>query len=198
MKIILASKSKRRIELMQKLFKSLKIPFKHVGSKFKEPAFTQVDMNPLEYVVYNATGKAKSLSNKFKNNYIVAMDTVAEYKGRVLGKPKNKEEARDMIKYLNGTTHNVITGICIINSISGNDITAVETTKVTFTEMSDNEIEAYLNLGVWKGLAAGYGIQDIGALFVEKIQGDYFNVVGFPIFRLAYMFKEMGFPLFKN
>jgi septum formation protein len=100
-----------------------------------------------------------------------------------------------MIKYLRGTKHEVITGICITDADSGHKVTAAETTKVTFTEMSDNDIEKYLDLGVWKDVAAGYAIQGVGALFVEKIEGDYFNVVGCPIFRLSHLMKEIGMPI---
>lgn len=187
-KIILASESKRRVQLLEEL----KIPFKAVPSSFKEPLFTNFDGGPMEYALYNATKKAEDVAKKSKNAFVVGMDTIGEYKGRVFEKPDDRSHAKEMITALNGTTHNVITGICIIDPDSEEIATAAEITKVTFCEMSDNEIESYLDLGEWRGLACGYGIQGIGALFIEKVEGDYFNVVGFPIRRFYSLMKEMG------
>jgi len=186
--IILASESKRRIQLLEEL----KIPFKAMASSFKEPLFSNFEGSPAEYALYNATKKAEEIAKKSKNAFVIGMDTIGEYKGRVFEKPNDRSHAKEMITALNGTTHNVITGICIIDADSEETVTSVEITKVTFSEMSDNEIEAYLDLGEWRGLACGYGIQGIGALFIEKVEGDYFNVVGFPIHSFYRLMKEMG------
>ncbi len=186
--IILASESQRRIQLLEEL----KIPFKAFASSFKEPLFSNFEGSPIEYALYNATKKAEDVAKKSKNAFVIGMDTIGEYKGRVFEKPNDRSHAKEMITALNGTTHNVITGICIIDPDSEETVTAAEITKVTFSEMSDNEIEAYLDLGEWRGLACGYGIQGIGALFIEKVEGDYFNVVGFPIRRFYSLMKEMG------
>jgi septum formation protein len=189
--IILASKSERRINLL----KDLKVPFKAIESPFKEPDFETTDMSPAEYAINNAKQKAAEVAKKASNAFIIGMDTIGEYNGRVLGKPKDRSHAKDMIKYLNGTTHNVITGICIKDADSEHEVTAAEITHVTFAQMSNNDIELYLDLGAWKDMAAGYAIQGIGSLFVEKIEGDYFNVVGFPIYRFSHLMKEIGMPL---
>lgn len=189
--IILASRSKRRIDLL----KSLKIPFKALPSNFKEPPFEEGEMTPQQYAIHCATQKARDIAQHASKAIVIGMDTIGVYEGRVLGKPVDKEHAKDMIKYLSGTTHQVITGICIRDADSEVEVTAAEITKVTFTEMSDNEIDAYTKLGVWEDVAAGYAIQGIGSLFVEKIEGDYFNVVGFPVFRFAHLMKQIGMPL---
>lgn len=189
--LILASESKRRIQLL----KELKIPFKSMPSTCKELSFKESKQDPAEFALYNAQRKAEDVARKVKNAFVIGMDTIGEYKGRIFEKPKDRDHAKQMIKSLNGTTHNVITGICIIDADSEELVKAAEITKVTFTELSDNEIEAYLDLGEWRGLACGYGIQGIGALFIEKVEGDYFNVVGFPIHRFYHLMKEIGMNL---
>ena len=189
--IILASRSKRRIQLLEEL----KIPFKSVPSTCVELSFDEVKLNPIEFALKNAQRKAEDVARKSKNAFVIGMDTIGEYEGRVFEKPKDREHAKQMIKTLNGTTHNVITGVCVADSDSDEIVTAAEVTKVTFSQLSDNEIEAYLDLGEWRGLACGYGIQGIGALFIEKVEGDYFNVVGFPIHRFYHLMKEVGVNL---
>jgi len=189
--IILASESKRRIQLLE----DLKIPFKAMASGYKEGAFDGSSKSPAEFALFNAQRKAEEVRSKVKNALIVGMDTIGEYNGMVFGKPIDRKHAKHMIKTLSGTVHNVITGVCIIDSDSGEMVKATEITKVTFTEMSDSEVETYLNMGEWDGLACAYGIQGIGALFIEKVDGDYFNVVGFPIHRFYHLMKEMDVHL---
>lgn len=187
-KIILASQSPRRIEIL----KDLKIKFETKPSKCREHNFKKSNMTPTEFAIANAERKAFDIAKNEKNALIIGMDTVGEFEGRVFEKPRDREHAETMIKILNNTTHNVITGICIVDADSENKVTAAEITKVTFTNMSDNEIKAYLDTGDWDGLACGYGIQGLGALFIERIDGDYFNVVGFPVFRFHHLMKQIG------
>lgn len=187
-KIILASQSPRRIEIL----KDLKIPFNSKPSRCRELQFEESKMSPIEFAISNAERKAQDIAGDESNALIIGMDTIGEYQNRIFEKPKDRDHAKSMIKLLNGTTHNVITGICIIDADSEDKVTAAEVTKVTFTDMSDNEIEKYLDKGEWDGLACGYGIQGLGALFIEKIEGDYFNVVGFPVFRFYHLMKQIG------
>lgn len=189
--IILASESKRRIDILSEL----KVPFKAVAPDIDEPDFAQTKMNPEEYAIHCARLKAREVAQKIEKSLVIGMDTIGEYEGYVLGKPVDYEHARRMINYIQGTKHNVITGICIIDSDSEDSFTAAEITKVTFSTMSEKDIEKYLNMGAWKDVAAGYAIQGIGSLFIEKIEGDYFNVVGFPIFRFNHLMKQMGMPI---
>jgi septum formation protein len=189
--IILASGSKRRIDILSEL----KVPFKSIASNVNEPDYDGEKMNPEEYAVHCARLKAREVARKVEKSLVIGMDTIGEYEGRVLGKPGDHEHARRMINYIQGTKHNVITGICIIDSDSEDSFAAAEITKVKFAAMSEKDIEKYLNLGAWKDVAAGYAIQGIGSLFIEKIEGDYFNVVGFPIFRFNHLMKQMGMPI---
>ena len=187
-KIILASESPRRIEIL----KDLKIPFETRSSQCRELNYDEANMSPTEFAIANAIRKAEDIAGNESNALVIGMDTIGEYQDRVFEKPKDRAHAKTMINTLSGTTHNVITGICIIDADSENNVTAAETTKVTFADMSDNEIEAYLDQGDWDGLACGYAIQGLGSLFIEKIEGDYFNVVGFPVFRFHHLMKQIG------
>jgi septum formation protein len=187
-KIILASESPRRIEIL----KDLKIPFETRASQCRELTFDEANMSPTEFAIENAQRKAKDIAANETNALVIGMDTIGEYENRIFEKPKDRDHAKTMINTLSSTTHNVITGICIVDADSEDTVTAAEVTKVTFTDMSDNEIEAYLNTGDWEGLACGYGIQGLGSLFIEKIEGDYFNVVGFPVFRFYHLMKQIG------
>lgn len=187
-KIILASESPRRIEIM----KDLKIPFETKPSKCTELKFEETDLSPAQFALMNAQRKAEDIAKNEKNALVIGMDTVGEYNGRIFEKPRDLEHAREMISTLNGTTHNVMTGICIIDADSEDKVSATEITKVKFTQMSGNEIQSYLDRGDWEGLACGYGIQGLGSLFIESIEGDYFNVVGFPVFRFYHLMKEIG------
>lgn len=189
--IILASKSKRRIDILNEL----KVPFKSMPSDINEPAFDEMDMSAKEYAIHCATLKARDIAKKATKSLVIGMDTIGEYDGHIFGKPKDREHARQMIKILQGTTHQVITGICIIDADSEDTFTASEVTKVTFASMSDNDINKYLDAADWSDVAAGYAIQGVGALFIKKIEGDYFNVVGFPIFRFNHLMKQMGMPV---
>ena len=187
-KIILASESPRRIEIL----KDLRIPFESKPSRCRELNFEDSNMTPTEFAIANAERKAKDIAQNESNALIIGMDTIGEYQNQVFEKPKDRTHAKTMINKLNATTHNVITGICIVDADSEDKVTAAELTKVTFTDMSENEIEAYLDKGDWEGLACGYGIQGLGSLFIERIDGDYFNVVGFPVFRFYRLMKQIG------
>lgn len=187
-KIILASESKRRIQLLNEL----KIPFKSIPSSMEEPSYLDSNKTPEEFALFSAQQKAIDVAKPLNNSIVIGMDTIGEFNQQVFEKPRDRAHAKEMIRTLSGTTHNVITGICIVDADSEEMTKAAEITKVTFTELSDNEIEAYLDLGEWRGLACGYGIQGIGALFIEKVEGDYFNVVGFPIHRFYHLMKEIG------
>lgn len=186
--IILASQSERRIDILN----DLKINFKSVPSNVEEPIFDNMDISPTDYALQCACMKAKNVADKVSNSLVIGMDTIGECKGVVFGKPRDREHAKQMIRALEGSTHKVITGICIMDSDSKESFTDIEITKVTFTKMSDNDIEKYLDVANWHDVAAGYAIQDAGALFIERIEGDYFNVVGFPIFRFNQLIKKTG------
>lgn len=144
-------------------------------------------------VLYNAIGKARDVSRHYKNKnaIIIGVDTIGVCKGKILGKPIDRAHAGKMIKMLAGTTHKVISGLCIIDAKSGRQFCAVETTKVTFRKISKAEIEAYLDSNHWKGKAGSYAIQGRAKGFVERIDGDITNVIGIPIGRVKRILEKI-------
>jgi septum formation protein len=176
---ILASKSARR----RTLLRQLGIRFRVVESEVKE-----VELNyasPEKLVRHNSEIKAKAVAEKFNDKIIIAADTVVFLDGFVFHKPKDNREAVKYLKTLSGRMHTVYTGICIINSRTGEEIIDCEKTKVYFRELSEKEIRYYVKNYNPLDKAGAYGIQeDFGCLFIEKISGDYYNVVGLPLTRL--------------
>ena len=137
---------------------------------------------PNEVVMELASIKAKDIYKKSeKQSMIVGADTVVAYQGQILGKPTDEADAKRMLTMLSGQTHEVYTGVCVIED--GKTKTFYEETKVTFYEISDEQIDRYIKTGEPMDKAGSYGIQGKAAVFIKGIEGDYYNVVGFPIAR---------------
>jgi nucleoside triphosphate pyrophosphatase len=185
-RIILASNSPRRKELLQ-----------NAGIDFvSDPA--DVDESrlpgelPAEYAVRLALDKALCTASRHADGIVVGADTVVVAQGEVLGKPSSTEDAARMLGMLSGRTHEVVTGIALVNAATGAKITASETTRVRMRALTRAQVEAYVATGEPMDKAGGYGIQGRASLFVESVEGCYFNVVGLPMARLAVMLGEMG------
>lgn len=173
--IILASASPRRKEILE----LADLDFDIMPSDAKE---ITTKTAPHEVVMELATIKANDIYEKSeKQSIVVGADTVVAYKGQILGKPKDEEDARRMLMMLSGQTHEVYTGVCVIED--GKRKTFFEETKVTFYEISEQKIKDYIKTGEPMDKAGSYGIQGKAAVFIKEIQGDYYNVVGFPIAR---------------
>ncbi|MBP3038104.1 septum formation inhibitor Maf [Bacillaceae bacterium Marseille-Q3522] len=185
-KLILASSSPRRKILLE----SLHIPFQVVSSDVDESYSPQ--MSPEEIVIELAGRKAKAVSKMYPDSYILGADTVVVFEKAVLGKPKNRTEAFNMLQNLSGQLHQVYTGVSII--CLGKQIQFYEKTDVAFWELSEEEMNAYLDTGESMDKAGGYGIQGYGKLLVKAIKGDYFTVVGLPLSRTIQELKKIGFP----
>lgn len=169
--IILASKSPRRKELLSLITEDFEIKSANVDESL--PEGTAPD-KAVEYL-----SEIKALPLKNDTDTIIGADTVVAVDGRILGKPACREDAYNMLKILSGKWHSVFTGITVIKPEK--TITVSVETKVKFLELDDDEIFKYINTGECDDKAGAYGIQGKGALLVEKIDGDYFNVVGLPI-----------------
>ena len=192
MNILLASNSPRRKEILSQL----NIKFEVVPSEFEE---TLIDMEPVELVEHFSYMKALDVFEKFKGNlsedtYILGSDTIV-YCNAIMGKPKSEEDAFQMLKALSNKEHQVISGLSIIQGSTGKVITMHETTKVWMRELEDREIMNYIASGEPVDKAGAYAIQGIGSLFVEKIQGCYFNVVGLPVNTLFKIMKNFDINL---
>lgn len=183
--LILASKSPRRKELL----KFITNDFIAVSDEIDETVPS--DMMPENAVLYLSRKKAELFEND--TDVIIGADTVVVLGGKILGKPADEEEAFSMLKALSGKEHSVITGVTLI-SPSGKKSFFKET-KVKFYELTDGEISGYIKTGECMDKAGSYGIQGYGALFVEKIDGDYYNVVGLPI---STLYRELQNPFFSD
>lgn len=173
-KIILASRSPRRIFL----FLKLGLNFIISPPTFETEVITD---DPIESVRLNALEKARSVSRLFLEGYVVAADTVVVVEGRILGKPKSLDEARNFYKLLSGKKHRVITGIAVIDASSNRSVVDVAITEVEFKDLSDNEIDLLVKLDDPLDKAGAYAAQGLASLVIKSINGDFWNVVGFPL-----------------
>ena len=189
--IILAAKSPRRAELMQQIG----LPFTVCPADADESVTPE--LSPAEAVAEISKRKALAVRKmRDAGDVIVACDTVVALDHRIFGKPHTAEEAEAMLHLLSGRTHSVFSGLTVC---CGTAVTsAVECTDVTFRTLSDAEITAYVKSGEPMDKTGAYGIQGLGAVLVERIAGDYFNVVGLPLCRLAQMLCPFGIRILKS
>lgn len=183
-KFILASASPRRKELLG----IFGVDFEVVESDFDESTVKYSGENPGLYVRELALLKANSVAGKIdkhRETLIIAADTVVCAQNKILGKPKDRSEAFEMLKMLSGTVHEVRTGVCVYRLPDAMSVAADEVTRVKFKELTDEKINAYINTGEPMDKAGAYGIQGIGSVLIDEIYGDYFNVVGLPLSLLA-------------
>jgi len=179
-KIVLASKSPRRAEIL----KAVGWEFEAIAADVDETR--NADEDAISYVKRVATLKADTVARRFPGELVLAADTVVVSDEDILGQPRDDEDARRMLRVLSGRWHMVLTGVALVRL--GNPPRALvehATTRVLFREMMPDEIDWYVSTEEPRGKAGAYAIQGRGALFIEGIQGDYFNVVGLPI-RLVY------------
>ena len=182
---ILASASPRR----RKLLMQIGIDFEVRPSEVDE--YLPPDVLPEGIATALALKKAEDVASGRPHALTLGADTIVVYEGTILGKPSGPEEAVMMLEMLNGRTHTVYTGIALVHPASGRSVSAVVATQVTFGKMDANEIASYVATGSPMDKAGAYGIQDDrGALFISRIDGDYYNVVGLPLHRLYGMLKE--------
>lgn len=192
MEIILASRSPRRKKLLKKVIKNFKVIPSNVDEKNIE------EKNPVNLAIRAATLKAKNVGDKFPESLVIGADTVVVLGNKVLGKPENKEEARNMLHSLSGTNHKVITAIALYQGSKKRLLKGYEITRVKFKNLSSAEIEEYLSTKNYQGKAGSYGVQKIGDKFVEIIEGDYENVVGLPLKKLVQLLKKFGKDILRN
>ena len=186
-KIILASASPQR----RKLMKILGLPFIVRPSRAKES--TRITQGCAHLVQINAFKKAQEVAHRLKQGIIVGSDTVVlSSKGRLILKPRNLQEAKANLKELMVCPHWVYSGIAVIDAQTGQKEIAFEKTKVFMTKLFDQEIDRYHKHVSPLDKAGGFDIEGKGALFIPRIEGCYFNVVGLPLARLAEMLKKFG------
>lgn len=182
MKTILASASPRRQELLKYAVKSFEIIPADIDETLPP------DIPAESCAEYLAVQKAKAVSQEYPEAVVIGCDTVVICDGIIFGKPKDSDDARNMLRSLSGETHRVVTGVCLCR---GQKLTSFsEVTEVEFYSLSDEEIDSYIQTGEPFDKAGAYGIQGFGSVLVKGIQGDFFNVVGLPVARLAREYKK--------
>lgn len=190
-KLILASASPRRKELLNQIG----LDFEVYPSNVKEEIPFE---NPVKYATDLALLKAKSVADIVLSGVILAADTIVLYNDEILQKPYNEENAKEILKKLSGDTHQVITGIALIDVNKNKIVTKHSVTKVYFKRLSEEMITKYIATGEPFDKAGAYGIQGFGACLVDKIEGCYFNVVGLPISKLVDCLPSFGIGVFRS
>jgi septum formation protein len=173
---ILASASPRRKAILSRLG----LHFLVDPGRSPEPE-RRIGESPERYALRMARVKAKEVSERHRSGLIISADTIVVIKGQVLGKPANRAEARRMLRVLSGRWHEVLSGVCLLDCSQRRIRSALGRSRVHFRKLASNEIEWYLDSGEQQDKAGAYGIQGRAALFIDRIEGCYFNVVGFPI-----------------
>jgi septum formation protein len=177
-RLVLASTSPRRIRLLRQIGINPEVIPSSVEERFVE------SLTPEDNARLLAQAKARDVGAKISEGIIIGADTVVVLDGQVLGKPQDAEDAVRMLTMLSGHTHRVITAFSLLDKPSNKQVTDAEETLVTFRSLSDEEIERYVAGGSPFDKAGAYGIQDdYGAVFVSRIEGCFYNVVGFPLAR---------------
>ena len=186
MPLILASSSPRRAELLARITSEFII----LPSRIRETASGP----PQEQVMTLARNKARAVGER-QQGIIIGADTIVEIEGEILGKPHSRDQARRMIQRLSGQEHRVLTGLFLLSTERDECRQACEITTVFFRHLSKSEIETYLACGEYEDKAGAYAIQGRAALFVERICGDFYNVVGLPLCRLVLLLRDLGLDL---
>ena len=187
MNYVLASGSERRQELLHRIVDEFNI----IVSDFDEDKIL-FKGNVDEYVVDLAKGKALSVKESLKEEaIIIAGDTVVVLDDKILGKPNNEEDAYNMLKQLSGRTHRVYSGLVVINMYNNKIEQEFLYTEVKFSNLTEEEIESYIKTGEPLDKAGAYGIQGYGGVFIEGINGCYYNVVGLPLNLLNKMLRKV-------
>ncbi|KKY00509.1 MULTISPECIES: Maf family protein [Paraclostridium] len=183
MNIILASGSPRRREILE----NANLKFSVISSDIDERIFE--DEEPIQLVLRLAFEKCMSVAQNNPSDLVIGADTIVVLDNEILGKPKNEEEAFDMLSKLSNREHQVITGMSIVNLEKEKKIVDYAISNVKFKKLTDQDIKDYINTKECLDKAGSYGIQGYGALLVEEIKGDYFNIVGLPISKLSDILK---------
>jgi len=184
-RLILASKSPRRYELL----KQVGLDFEVIPSGVVEDFFNTE--SPREHVIRLAEAKAREVASKYPDRWVVAADTIVYINGSILGKPKCREEAAGMLRRLSGQEHWVLTGFSVCHSEKGESDREAVQTLVRVKPLTSAEIEWYVQTGEPLDKAGGYAIQGIGSFMIESIQGSYTNVVGLPVCELIQMLTRL-------
>jgi len=184
--IILASSSPRRKQLLEQIG----LTFEVHSSDIEE--ILDKTLKPRQQVESLSKQKADAVAKKFKNAVIIAADTMVALDGEVYGKPKDKADAMHMLKKFSGQKHSIVTGFTIIDKATGKEVTRSTETIVWFKELSQDEIEQYIEREKPFDKAGAYAIHELASVFVEKVEGDFFGGVGLSVYLVTKELKKFG------
>ena len=185
--LILASQSPRRKDLLNLIGLAFEVD---IPTEFQEFTPEQVS-DPRDLVQKNAKGKVDEVKLRHPGAIILGVDTVVALEGEILGKPSDEKEAFEMLTKLQGKTHTVWTGVQILDAETGLEISFEDSTEVDFLPMSPAQIEIYIQTGEHMDKAGAYAIQGLGSVFIRGIRGDFFNVVGLPVWHVHQALLEL-------
>ena len=183
--MILASGSPRRQEILKEVGFNFKVVVPEIEEVSKEE-------EPVKKILDISRKKAMSVGEKYTNEYVLSADTVVVVDNKILGKPKNVEEAREYLSLLSGREHEVITAYTFMSIEKNIFLSDYSVSKVKFYKLDEETINWYIETEEYKDKAGAYGIQGKGRLLVENINGDFFSIMGFPVASFANKLKEIG------
>ncbi len=186
--LILASSSPRRAELLREMG----LRFEVRPPTVCEPEPRSPGQIPHHWAEALSYFKARSVAKDLRDGFVLGADTIVSLGDEIIGKPADADDARRILSALVGTTHDVITGVTLLNIATGERLIRHETTAVTLKPMFEDTLERYLESGLWEGKAGAYGIQDSGDANIEHLEGSYSNVVGLPIELVEQLCADAG------
>ena len=186
--MILASKSPRRKEILEDFGFEIEIIAEDVVEESSQT-------DSLLWAQDIALKKGRVVAEKNKERWVISADTVVVFNDEFLGKPKDKDEAKKILEKLSGNTHEVVTAVAMMNLSQNIEFAFADVTEVKFKKLDSKEIEWYVESGEPMDKAGSYGIQGKGSIFIEKIEGDFFNVMGFPISKFYDKLKELDYSI---
>lgn len=191
--LILASNSPRRRELLT----AAGYRFEVAPADDAVEAAVPVTPDPRDYPVVLAQAKARAVCQRFHSGVVLAADTIAICDGEILGKPRDRQDARRMLRLLSGREHDVLTAVVLVACQSGRELSHLETTRLFMDELAEADLQAYLDSGKWQGKAGAFGYQD-GWDWLHVVEGSESNVVGLPLERLPELFSRLANELLNS
>jgi len=188
-KIILASRSPRRKQLLEQLG----LEFEIQESEYEEDMTIMED--PYELVKFLALKKTEAVAKDYEDAIIIGADTFIVFRNKFLGKPKDENEARSMLKSISGNKLSVVTGYAIIDTKSKKTVNDYDEAILEFRKIEEEEIDDYIKTGIPLDRAGAFGVQDKAAVFIKRIEGDYNSIVGLPIAKIYISLKELGMKM---
>ncbi len=191
--IILASSSPRR----QEILKMLKIPYRVIMPNIDETISTMLSHEEIPELLARekVTAVIRSLPAGQEIPWVLGADTIISYNGSLYGKPQDQDEAFKFLKEFQGNTHTILTALVLYNGKTHSTTSKICKTEVTFSSLSDEEIQWYVDTGEWHGAAGGYRIQSLASMFIKHIKGSYSGAIGLPISELYDILKEQGYKI---